>query len=275
MRRSGLWVLAISITSLQLGAASAKGLFDRIEPMTLVWLRLVLASLLIFVFARPRLGGHTARQWWLVAGYGLSLSIMNLALYQAIARIPLGAAVTIEFLGPLLVAVRGSRRLRDWIWIILAGGGVLLLGSGALELDAVGIGFALLAATAWGSYILLSSKTGVHWSGVSGLAVGTFVGAVLATPFMLTSSPEKLASPSVWLWGLFVALLSTVIPYGLEMFALRRISPAVFGILMSLEPAAAALAAMVVIGEFLGPVEWVAIACVTIASIGTIRTNTG
>ncbi len=280
MRGSGVWLVPCSVASIQIGAAIAKLLFGRVEPSTLVWLRLALAACVLLVVAMPRLRGRSPRDWAAVTAYGAALAVMNISLYQAIARIPLGTAVTIEFLGPLTVATLGSRRLRDWCWILLAGAGVALLGAAPSDLDPVGVGFAFLAATAWGAYIVLSTHTGRRWTGISGLAVGSTIGTLIATPVMLGASGwvaptdvRGLDDPWVWLIGLFVALLSTVVPYSLEMIALRRIPPAVFGILMSLEPAAAAIAGMLVVGEFIGPVEWTAVVCVMAASIGSVRTS--
>lgn len=271
MRRTGLWLLVGSITAVQLGAAVAKGLFEMVDPVTLVWLRLTTATLILLAVARPRIRGRSARDWATVLAFGAAFGIMNLALYQAISRIPLGTAVTIEFLGPLTVAVLGSRRLRDWLWIVLAGLGVALLGFSPTSLDPVGVAYAGLAAVAWGSYILLNRRTGQRWEGVSGLAMATFVAAALSTPLMLIFGEGGLDLPQVWLVGAAVGLLSTVVPYSLEVLALRRIPPGLFGILMSAEPAVAALAAMAVIGEFLTPIQWVAVACVVIASFGAIR----
>jgi inner membrane transporter RhtA len=205
--------------------------------------------------------------------FGVSLATMNWAIYQSFARIPLGIAVTIEFLGPLVVAVIGSRRPRDLVWVLLAGLGVALLGFTRSELTLSGVLFALLAATGWACYILLSAETGRRWSGVSGLAVASLVGAVgLAGP-AVAEAGERLLDPRVLLLGVAVGLLSSVIPYSLELTALRRITPRVFGILMSLEPAAAALAAMLLLSEFLRWTQWLALVCVVLASVGATRTT--
>jgi len=198
---------------------------------------------------------------------------MNWAIYQSFARIPLGIAVTIEFLGPLTVAVLGSRRPRDLLWVGLAAVGVALLGLSRGTLTTAGVLFALVAALGWACYILLAARTGASWSGLSGLAVASLVGAVvLAVPAVLAGG-RSLLDPRILLLGVAVGLLSSVLPYSLELIALRRMPPRVFGILMSLEPAAAALAALLLLGEYLTGWQWLAMACVVAASVGATRTS--
>jgi inner membrane transporter RhtA len=206
-----------------------------------------------------------------VIGYGIALATMNWSIYQAFARIPIGLAVTIEFLGPLTLAVLGSRRPRDLVWVGLAAGGVVLLGWAPVVLDLVGIGYALLAGAAWAGYIVLSGHTGREWAGITGVSVGSLVGATVFLVPGLVAGGGALWQPWVLGVGLAVGVLSSVIPYGLEMVALRTIPPGVFGILMSLEPAAAALSALLVLGERLSVVELAAMACVIIASVGSTR----
>jgi inner membrane transporter RhtA len=224
--------------------------------------------------ARPRLPGHSRRDWLIVLGFGVSLMTMNWAIYQSFARIPLGIAVTIEFLGPLAVAVIGSRRLRDLIWVLLAATGVALLGASRATLSLAGVGFALLAGLGWACYILLSAQTGRRWPGLTGLALASMVGAIALAPPAILDAGSRLLNPTVLALGVAVGLLSSVIPYSFELMALRRIPPRVFSILMSLEPAAAALAAMIVLGEILTLIQWLAMACVVIASIGATSTST-
>jgi inner membrane transporter RhtA len=182
-------------------------------------------------------------------------------------------AVTIEFLGPLVLAVVGSRRASDLVWVALAGLGVALLGLERGELTLAGVLFALLAGTGWAGYILLSAQTGRRWSGVSGLAVASLVGAVGLAPAAVVEAGSRLLEPRVLLLGVAVGLLSSVIPYSLELTALRTLSPRVFGILMSLEPAAAALAGMLLLAEFLQWTQWLALVCVVLASVGATRTS--
>ena len=267
-----VWLVVVGICSVQLGAGIAKNLFDEAAPTTLVWLRLATSAVLLVVLARPSLRGRTTADWRMAVAFGVSLGTMNWAIYQSFSRIPLGIAVTIEFLGPLTLAVVGSHRARDLLWALLAALGVALLG---LERGAVtwaGVGFALLAAAAWAAYILLSAGTGRRWPGLEGLAVASVVATVLLTPFLVAFSGHGLGQPRILVLGALVGVLSSVIPYSCEITALRSLRPSVFSILMSLEPAAAALAGMLVVHEFLTGVQWLAVACVIAASIGATRT---
>ena len=268
-----VWLVIAGIISVQFGGAIAKNLFHLVPPTAMVWLRLITSAIILLIMARPRLTGHSGRDWLIVLGFGVSLMIMNWSIYQSFARIPLGIAVTIEFLGPLAVAVIGSRRLIDLIWVVLAGMGVALLGLSKATLTLAGVGFALLAALAWACYIMMSAQTGRRWPGLSGLAMASVVGAVVLAPPAIVEAGSRLLNPTVLALGLGVGLLSSVIPYSFELTALRRIPPRVFGILMSLEPAAAALAGMVVLSEFLNLTQWLAMAFVVIASIGATRTS--
>lgn len=266
-------LVLVGILSVQIGAAIAKGLFGEISPTAMVWLRLATSALVLAALARPRLSGRSRQDWIVVLGFGASLATMNWAIYQSFARIPLGIAVTIEFIGPLTLAVLGSRRARDVVWVGLAAVGVALLGFQRSDLDLVGVAYALLAGVAWAAYILLSSSTGRRWAGFDGLAVASIVGATAMTLPALISAGTGLWDARVLLIGALVGLLSSVIPYSCELVALRSLRPAVFGILMSLEPAAAALAAIVVLEEHLSTVQWLAIACVVAASIGATRSG--
>ena len=273
-RIPAVWLVISGIVSVQVGAASAKNLFDLVPPTAMVWLRLITSAVILLLVAQPRLAGHSGRDWLIVLGFGVSLMTMNWAIYQSFARIPLGIAVTIEFLGPLTVAVIGSRRFADLIWVVLAGIGVALLGVSRASLTLAGVGFALLAALGWAFYILLSAQTGRRWPGISGLAIASMVGAIALAPPAIVEAGNQMLNSTVLMLGLAIGLLSSVIPYSFELIALRRIPPRVFSILMSLEPAVAALAAMILLGEFLSLVQWLAMACVVIASIGATRTST-
>lgn len=272
-RIPAVWLVISGIVSVQVGAAIAKGLFDLVPPTAMVWLRLITSAVILLLVARPRLTGHSGRDWLIVLGFGVSLLVMNWAIYQSFARIPLGIAVTIEFLGPLTVAVIGSRRLTDLIWVALAGMGVALLGLSRATLTLAGVGFALLAALGWAFYILLSAQTGRRWPGISGIAIASMVGAIVLAPPAIVEAGSQMLNPTILALGFAIGLLSSVIPYSFELIALRRIPPRVFSILMSLEPAAAALAAMIVLGEFLRLVQWLAMGCVVVASIGATRTS--
>lgn len=270
---SPVWLVLGGIASVQAGAAIAKGLFDEVTPTTMVWLRLATSAILLTLIARPRLRGRTRQDWLVSVGFGVTLGAMNWAIYQSFARIPLGLAVTIEFLGPLTVALVGSRRPRDLIWVILAGIGVAALGAEPADLTVAGVAFALAAAALWAGYILLSAETGRRWPGLSGLSVASLVSAVGLTPYAVASSGADLLDIRILLLGAAIGVLSSVIPYSLEMMALRTMKPSVFGILMSLEPAAAALAAMLLLQEYLSPLQWLAVGCVVGASVGATRSQ--
>jgi inner membrane transporter RhtA len=239
----------------------------------MVWLRLVTSALVLAALARPVLRGKGRRDWLVVLGFGASLATMNWAIYQSFSRIPLGIAVTIEFIGPLTLAVLGSHRARDLVWVLLAGTGVALLGFERTGLDLVGAAYAVLAGAAWAAYILLSASTGRRWPGFDGLAVASVAAAAAMTLPALLDAGGALWDGRILLIGALVGLLSSVIPYSCELVALRSLRPAVFGILMSLEPAAAALAAIVVLQETLSVVQWLAIGCVVAASIGATRSG--
>jgi inner membrane transporter RhtA len=266
-----VWLVLTGIVSVQVGAAVAKGLFGRIDPTAIVWLRLVASAIVLLAMARPRIEGRVRADWLVAVGFGLTLVTMNWAIYQSFARIPLGLAVAIEFLGPLSLAVLGSRRPRDLLWVALAGAGVALLGLEPGAVTWAGVGFALVAGAGWATYILLSARTGARWPGLEGLAVASLVGAALITPYAVVVGGRDLLDPGILAVGALVGVLSSVVPYSVELIALRTIKPAVFSILMSLEPAAAALAAVVILQEFLTPLQIGAIACVVVASIGATR----
>lgn len=266
-------LVIFAIASVQLGSSLAKDLYSAAAPLTVAWLRLLGAAVVLGLITRPRLRARSASDWAWVVAYGLCLAGMNVTFYLAIERIPIGMAVTLEFLGPLGVSVALSRRARDLLWVGLAAVGVALLGFSPGDLDPVGVFWALAAACLWAGYILLAGPTGRRWSGVSGVAVAFWVGLAGLTPVVWALDLFPAAVPAVWGLGLMIGLLSSAIPYGLEMMALRRIEPRIFGILMSLEPAAAALFALALLGETLRPIEILAMACVVVASIGVVRSS--
>lgn len=266
-----VWLVIGSIVSVQVGAAVAKSLFAVTAPTAIAWLRMAIAAVILLAIARPRVRGRSGRDWLVVLGYGVALATMNWSIYVSFSRIPIGLAVTIEFLGPLVLALLGARRARDLLWAALAAVGVALLGVFPVTVDWIGVGFALLAGAAWAGYIVLGRHTGRSWEGVTGVSMGSLVGATAFLIPGLLAGGSTLLEPKVLLLGALVAVMSSVIPYGLEMVALRSIPPGTFGILMSLEPAAAALAALVVLGEQLSTVELVAMGCVIVASIGATR----
>jgi inner membrane transporter RhtA len=271
-RFSPVSLVLIGMLSVQFGAAVSKEQFSEIPPVGMVLLRLMTSSLILLVLARPRLAGRSATDWRPVLALGLALGAMNWAFYESFARIPLGVAVTIEFVGPLSVAAVGRRHPRDLVWVGLAALGVVLFGAGPTRVDALGFGLALLAGACWALYIVSTAVTGQRWPGVEGLAVASTVATLGVAPFAVASAGARLLEPHLLLLGALVGLLSSVIPYSLEMVALRTLPARVFGILMSLEPATAALVAALVLGEWLTPLQVVAIACVTAASVGAART---
>jgi len=273
------------IVSVQVGAGLAARLFTQLPPAAVTGLRLWSAALLMAALGARGLAETLARivrdRSWpdaaVVAGFGVTLAVMNFSIYQAFARIPLGIAVTIEFLGPLGVAIAASRRLIDLLWVALAGTGVALLagvghasGDGH-RTDLIGLGFALLAGAAWAVYIILSRATGRRFTGTSGLTIAMGVAAVLSIPVGVAAGQGALLRPDVLLTGVAIGLLSSIIPYSLELEALRRVPARVFGIWMSLEPAVAALVGLAMLGESLAVSEWVAIVLVMIACAGAAR----
>ena len=263
-------LVLLGIVSVQLGSSIAKGLFGEVGSFGTVALRLFFAAAVLLAVWRPslRLDRGTGA---VVVAYGLTLGAMNLCFYSALSRIPLGIAVTIEFLGPLAVALLGSRRWLDALWAVLAGIGVVLLTQGGGDLDGVGVLWAVAAGTFWGLYILLGAALGRRTTEGNGLALGMAVAALLAVPVGVADSGRALLQPWVLGAGLAVALLSSVVPYTLDLEALRRVPARVFGILMSLEPAVAALIGLLVLGESLHWSQWLAVLCVVSASAGATR----
>ena len=251
--------------SLQVGAAFAVTLFDDLGPAGAAFLRLALAAIVLWIVWRPSLDGDLR----LAGLFGVALGCMNWSIYESMDRIPLGAAVTIEFAGPLLVAVIGSRRPLDGLWIVLAAAGIVLLADpGGGSMDTLGVVFALIAAGCWMAYIWLSKRVGQAFPGGSGLALAMAVGALVVLPAGVIQGGSALLEPELLGSALVVALASSVLPYSLELEALRLLPAAVFGVLMSLEPAVAALAGFAVLGQDLGAREIVAIAMVVVASAG-------
>lgn len=258
------------ILSVQVGAAMATQLFEVVGSTGALALRLCFAVLILLAVWRPS-PRMSRRAWTVVAAYGLVLGGMNLSFYLALERIPLGVTVTITFLGPLAVALAGSRRWLDGLWALLAIVGVVLLTEGGGDLQPMGIGFAFLTAGCWAAYILLSAALGRHGPGGGGLALGMVLAAAVAAPIGIVEGGTALLEPRVLAVGFGVAVLSSVIPYSLELEALRRMPPKVFGVLMSLEPAVAALVGLVMLGEVLRPIQWVAVLLVVAASVGATR----
>jgi inner membrane transporter RhtA len=266
-RAAAVGLVVIAAVSPQVGAAFAVTLFGELGPAGTAFLRLAFAAIILWAIWRPRLTGDLR----LAAAFGVALGLMNWSFYEAIARIPLGVAVTIEFAGPLLVSVIGSRRPLDLVWVALAAAGiVLLVNPGAGTVDPVGVAFALVAGSCWMAYIYLSKRVGAAFPGGSGLAIAMLVGALLVLPAGVIQADGALAQPGLLGASLVVSLASSVVPYSLELVALRRLPEAVFGVLMSLDPAVAALAGFVVLNQALAPRDLLGIAMVVVASAGAV-----
>jgi inner membrane transporter RhtA len=253
----------------QFGSTIAAKLFAATGPGGAVFLRLFTASIVLLIVSRPTLTGLGRRQLLLAGVFGLVLAGMNLSFYHALHRIPLGVAVTIEFLGPLAVAVGGSRRRIDLLWVGLAAAGILALTHGSGHgLDGLGVLFALIAASLWAAYILLNARLGREFEGGGGLTLAMCVGSVAALPAGVIEGGTHLLEPRSLALGAAVGILSSAIPYSFELEALRRIAVNVFGVLMSLEPAMAALAGLLVLGQGLSVRALAGIALVVAASTG-------
>jgi inner membrane transporter RhtA len=265
------------IVSVQAGAGIADKLFHVIPPAAVTGLRLWTSAVAMAVISGRGLTRAFVdlgqRRAWADAGitvsFGISLLIMNFSIYQAFSRIPLGVAVTIEFLGPLTVAVAGSRHVKDVLWVVLAATGVVLLTQGGHgHLNLVGVLFAGVAGACWAAYIVLSSATGRRFPGTAGLAIAMIVAGILVTPTAVVAGGGAMFRPAVLATGAAIGILSSVIPYRLELEALRRMPMRLFGVWMSLEPAVAALIGLALLGQHLSVVEWLAIGCVMIACAG-------
>jgi inner membrane transporter RhtA len=263
-----------SAMSLQFGSAVAATLFPRAGALGVVALRLLFSALIMLAVCRPRLRGHSRTDWTAVIGLGVALGTMNTLFYQAIDRIPLGAAVTLELLGPLVLSVVGSRRLLSLLWAGLALAGVYLLGSSGFDrLDVAGAAFALAAGAMWVAYIIFNSRTGARFPKADGLALAMGIAALLSAPLGVASAGRALLDPVTLGLGAAVAVLSSGLPYTLELFALRRMPAATFALLMSLMPVAATTAGFLVLGQRLQALELVAIGLVIAASMGAVRTS--
>ncbi len=263
--------------SVQFGAALATKLFGRVGPTGAATLRLVIAAAILVGLvlgsrsagSRPVARRASSADRAVAIVFGLVLAAMNLSFYEAIARIPLGVAVTIEFSGPLAVALIGSRRWLDGLWALAAGGGVALLATGAgHHLDPAGLALAMLAGTFWAAYILLNKETGRRFDSLNGLAWAMTAGGLALLPVGVLGAGAALFRPAVLGLGAVVAVLASVIPYSLELAALRRVTPRAFGVMMSLDPALATAAGFLVLGQQLTLQEWVALALVVGANVG-------
>ncbi|MFD6111633.1 DMT family transporter [Streptomyces yangpuensis] len=280
--RFGPVALVISAgVSVQFGAALAVMIMPRAGAAGVVTLRLAAAAIVLLLLCRPKVRGYTRSDWGTVAAFGVAMAGMNGLFYQAIDRIPLGPAVTLEVLGPLALSVVVSRRLVNFLWAGLALAGVALLsghGGGGLgfgSLDPLGAAYALGAGGMWAAYIVFSARTGRRFPQADGLALAMAAAAVLSLPLGVLEAGSDLLVPSTLALGVGVAVLSSVLPYTLELLALRRMPAPTFAILMSLEPAIAATAGFLVLSQALSPLDAVAIALVIAASMGAVRSQIG
>jgi inner membrane transporter RhtA len=253
----------------------ARHLFPVLGATGTVFLRVVFGACILLAIARPRSPQFDARQWRAIVLFGLVIAGMNLCFYQAIARIPLGIAVTIEFIGPLGLAIAGSRKALDFVWAAMAAAGVVLLAVSGGNVTPLGALFALGAAAGWAAYILLSQRVGRLVPGPDGLAFALGVGGLALLPLGIAAAGSRLLDLRNLGIGLVVAILSSAVPFSLEFAALRRLSSQVFGILMSLEPAMGAAAGYLFLGQRLSLRDLIAIALVMVASVGATRTAAG
>jgi inner membrane transporter RhtA len=263
-----------AIVSVQAGAALAKGLFPALGPIGTVGLRVVLSAIMLVAAFRPRLRALSPAQWRAVIPYGLVLGTMNIVFYLSLSRIPLGVAVTVEFVGPLALALFGSRRAVDITWVVLAAAGIALItpwsGGGT---DVVGVALALAAGACWAAYILLGGRVSRVMPSGASVAMGMVIGSFIALPAAVATGGFARLTLPLFLAGIGVALLSSAIPYTLEMVALTGLPARTFGILMSLEPAVAALLGVVLLHELLSFRQWLAVALIIAASTGSTLTS--
>ena len=264
-------MLLISMVSYQCGASLAKHLFPQVGAQGATAYRLGISALILLLWRRPRRRWDNRRNWRALWGYGLSMGAMNLVFYMSLRTIPLGIAVALEFTGPLALALFGSRRWLDFVWIalVVAGLALLLPLHGQMQaLDPIGVMYALAAGVGWALYIVLGKKAGAAY-GADAVTLGTSIGALLAIPFGIAHAGSALLSPTLLPYALGVAVLSSALPYSLEMVALTRLPARTFSTLLSLEPAVAALAGVTLLDERLTFLQWLAIATIILAAAGT------
>ena len=267
--------MVVAAISQEVGAAFAVGLFAALGPVGAVFMRLLVAGVVLCVAARPRLRGLSRRAWQSALALAGALVVMNACFYISLTRIPLGVAVTVEALGPLALSVIVSRRKSTWVWALLALAGVGLLsltGVRVGHLDPTGLGFAAGAGATWAGYILATARAGTDFPRLDGLAVATAIGAVVTAPFAAIAVDTDAALQwQVLGLGVTVGVMSSVIPYSLELMSLRRLPPETFAILTCLSPVVAAVAGWLILGQHLAVTGYVAIVLVTVASIGAVR----
>lgn len=271
-------LLLIAIVSIQVGASFAKGLFPALGPTGISTLRLAFATLVLSAFLRPWRREWTRRELLTIGAYGAALGAMNLSFYLSLARLPLGLAVALEFTGPLSVALLSSRRAVDFVWAVLAAAGIVLVlplreSGGTAATDWLGVFLALFAGACWAAYILIGKRASALVPAGMATALGMFVALLVVLPVGIADAGTALLRAELYPHAFAVAMLSSALPYTLEMIALNRLTARNFGILMSLEPAVAAIAGGIVLGEILSVQQWIAIALVGIASFGSTVTS--
>ena len=268
-----IYAVLLAIISVQCGAAIAKTLFPAIGAAGTASIRIGLSAIILLLAYRPNLKKITPQQWKIVIPYGLCLGAMNLIFYLAIERISIGLAVTLEFIGPLLVAIIGSKRLIDYCWVLLAGIGIALIAPWTNDhIDSLGVLFALLAGGLWASYIVLGGKISKIMKDGDAVSTGMLFAALLILPFGFYENGLAHLTPKLFGMGIALAFLSSAIPFTLEMKALGQLPPRTFSILMSLEPAAASVCAFIFLQESLNFYEILAVICVVVASAGSTLT---
>lgn len=277
-----LWAIVailIAIVSVQLGATLSKHVFPLVGSEGTTALRQFFATVSLLIVFQPWRGGPERKHWPVLALYGAILGVMNLVFYASIARIPLGIAVALEFSGPLTVAILGSRKWSDFIWVACAVAGLLILlpwqglgGEGSTALDLLGVVYALIAGVLWGLYIIVGQKVGDRVHGGKAVALGMAFSTIFTVPIGVAFAGASLLSPAILLYGVGIGILASAIPYALEMIALKAMPAKTFGLMMSLEPAVAALLGLVILHELLTPLQWLAVALVIIASAGSSLT---
>ncbi|WP_285021283.1 DMT family transporter [Novosphingobium sp. fls2-241-R2A-195] len=272
LRAAPYAALICSMTAFCVGTSYGKQLFPIVGATGAIAYRVGFSALLLLLIFRPWRAPLTRADLFATMRYGAVLGLMNLSFYLAIRTIPLGLAIAIEFLGPLTVSLLYSRRPGQFAMVAMAAAGLVLLlplHASPHALDPVGVGFALMAGLCWGLYIVFGKKT-THLPGGQAVALGMATGALVVVPIGIVEAGTTLLNPSLMLVGLAMAVLSSALPYSLEMIALKQIPANRFGVLMSLEPAAGALAGVVLLGEHLVPVQWLAVALVVAASVGSV-----
>ncbi|UXR65338.1 EamA family transporter [Bdellovibrio bacteriovorus] len=269
-------LILIAMLSIQFGASVAKGLFPVAGPAGTTALRVFISALILVLVMRPWKENYSSKRMKSLAAYGVSLGAMNLLFYLALERIPLGIAVALEFTGPLAVALLSSKKALDLCWAVLAGVGIYLVlptSEVSHALDLTGVVLALAAGVFWGLYIIFGKKVGnTEGSSSANAAVGMCFAALVTFPVGLVTNFDQVTSPSLWPMGVAIAILSSALPYSLEMKAMRDMPAKTFGILMSLEPVVATLIGILFLQETLAPIQWAAIVCIVIASAGSTAT---